>query len=111
MKVRIERDWARDSYSIHFYQKQGSRLFVVRPMEFVVDEVSEYRPGCDLADKIPPALRVDGIEVPDLFANLAKELARLGFKDTEDVRQLTDVLKAKNEHLEDMRKLVFSKRE
>jgi hypothetical protein len=73
----------------------------------VFSEESEVRPGGELG--IKPFLQVDGLDhkAEEFFAALAKELSRLGFRDDSEEKQLADVLKAKEEHLQDMRKLIF----
>ena len=106
IRVRIEQDWGRDGYNIFITEKTNNRLFSARPAELVMEEVSEYRPGGEV--NIKPFLTV-GAFFPreDFLAALAKELARLGFRETKDEEQLKDVLKVKDDHLQDMRKLVF----
>ena len=108
MKVRIETDWSTGEYHVYLYEKYGDRLFVGKPMDLVMEEVSDYRPGKCLVGKLPPALRLGREMASNLFAELVKELTSLGFKNSKNEEALTDVLKAKNEHLEDMRKLVFA---
>ena len=107
IRVHIEPEWGRDSFAVHVLEKlSNGRMFSARPAELVMDEVSEYRPGGEL--NTPPFLRVDAfLGQGEFFAALAKELARLGFRDSKDEEQAKDVLKAKEDHLQDLRKLVF----
>lgn len=108
MKVRIETDWASSEERVFIYEKRDGRLFVVKPVDLVAEEVSDYRPGEYLISKIPPTLRITREIASDLFAAFARELARLGYRDDQKERDLVDILKVTNEHLEDMRKLVFA---
>lgn len=107
MQVRIINEWTTGRSSVYVYDKQGTRFFAAKPSPLVMEEVPGYLPGESVADKIKPWVEI-GLEFgPDFFSALAAELARLGYRNDEGEKQLADVLKAKDAHLEDMRRLVF----
>lgn len=109
MKIKIEQDFARDRYAIHLYEKRKDVLYVAAPQKITMVEVKNYKPFSSLPD-IKPFLTISGMHAMDFFAEFFKALIEIGFKDAEDLEKIKSVLKAKEFHLEDMRKLVFSKK-
>ncbi len=109
MKIDIEHDVARDLYGVYVFEKHNKVLYVAAPQEIKMVEVKNYKPFSSLPD-LKPFLEIDGLIAMDFFGELFKALIAAGFKDQEDLEQIKSVLKAKEFHLEDMRKLVFKKK-
>lgn len=106
MKIHIENDPMRDEYAIHLFEKHKKILYVAKPQEIEMVEVKNYKPFASLPH-LKPFLKVDGYMAMEFFTGLAKSLAEMGFKNTENEEKIKSVLKAKEFHLEDMRRLVF----
>ena len=109
MKFHIERDWPTGEVHVFLFHHRGDRLFVAKPTDIVIEEVSDYRPGGVTRDKVPPFMRISSDIADDFMAEFAKVLSDFGYhKPKDETPTITaELLKAKDAHLEDMRTLVF----
>jgi len=109
MKFHIERDWTTGDINVFLFYRRGDRLFVAKPAEVVIEEVSDYRPGDMTRDKVPPFMRLSSDIADDFMAEFAKALSDFGYhKPKDEAPAITaELLKAKDAHLADMRTLVF----
>ena len=98
-RVTLNHPHDRDSVSLKIYMTEvGGRVLRAKPVQLVFEPVVE-------GEYAPPTL-----DVPDsgLFRALAEALHNYGIRCDPDA-VLVGELAAKNEHLSDLRKLVFDK--
>ena len=107
IKARLELRPGWDQYDFHIFEKRQSELFVAKPVK--IEMVKIARKGDGLLPDLVPFLRIDGIHANELLPALVDALASHGFKPPTDEDELKSILKATQFHLEDMRKLVFTK--
>lgn len=108
MNIKIDHDWTTGRFSIHVLQRTGNRIYSAEPAALTMREVGDYAPGASLKDRIKPWLEIDQMVAAEFFSALAAELARMGFTapDPEKKNQ-ADAMKMMDNHLQDMRRLVF----
>lgn len=107
--VEIKRNLIEDSFELSIFKKINDKLFLAIPQEIKWKEVKEYSPGSFHPKDFNPFLKIYGGESYEILAELARELAKHGFKSSEGEKELKSILEATKNHLEDMRTLVFKK--
>lgn len=105
MKVRIEQNFMNSTYDVYIFEKHEDRLFVAEPLELKMSVIKGYKPGEGWTFK--PTIRVDELFGSEFFTAFAKELSNKRFFPELDPSELDKALKAKDAHLEDMRKIAF----
>ena len=107
--VHIETAWARQEWQIFIFERAGRFLRAAKPVELLMEDVGDYVPGEDFSSKIQPWLTIDKFYGSMLFPQLVAKLAEIGFRvgDGGKEKELVDILKAKDGHLEDMRRIAL----
>lgn len=108
MRIVMRQDWHRAGYSIWLLNERGNQYQVVHPIElkFSDDRTFEKDIGFCLPE---PTLFLRNEQFKELQRSLADEFTHLGH--TDFVTPGREEMKAVQRHLEDMRSLVFERKQ
>ena len=112
MRVVIESNLLKDTFAIYVFEKTRDSLYQGKIGEdhlVELEKVANYKP-LDIKGNpnIKPLFVMDGCLAEQFFTALVDEMKHKGFMRYNDKPQV-DHLKAVQDHLEDMRELVFKK--
>jgi len=99
MRVKIENDFCRAATNIWFIEDKNGKHYAAKPVGFIFKELKE---GWMLPD---PTMIID--DHSNILQALYDALHECGYIKQKEINQ--DFIKAKEEHLNDMRLLVFKK--
>ena len=102
MKVAIRYDDIGRTLQVYMYMDVGGVRKRAKPVVLEFEEVEE-------AMHREPTMSVTGEFADEFMQAFAEELASHGIK-TDNDHKIAGLLEAKNDHLEDMRKLVFNQK-
>ena len=112
MRVVIESNLLKDTWAIYIFEKVGDSLYqgkIRKDHSVELEKVANYEPSNTKGNpNIKPLFVMDGICAEQFFTALIDEMKHKGFMRYNDKPQV-DHLKAVQDHLEDMRELVFKK--
>jgi hypothetical protein len=99
LKAKINFPFFEDACFITIYEKEGSDLYIARPVELIFDlqKKGEYLKE--------PTLKIFGTATGSLLSSLAEELSKNKIKPESDSK-LIGTLDATKYHLEDLRRLL-----
>jgi len=99
MKCEIYQEPWDNAISILFVEEKDGVEYIAQPMELIFKRREE-------GERIEPSLKVSG-PGKDFLPSLAEALVNSGYRDKAFDRD--PVIKSKDEHLQDLRKLVFER--
>lgn len=102
-EVAMRQSFATDSMEIYFFDRGPNYKAVALPMDLVFKKMEEGK-------EYEPSLRIPGLMLPGFLKALVSALDKSGVR-SPSVDKVEGELKATKYHLDDMRRLVFKRRQ